>query len=64
MRQFAAYFRLKKTIMETSVLQVENLKEKKNIWRFLASPGSSQANMSAKLPTRSPQPMSNKSRSL
>lgn len=54
----------KKTIMQTSIFQEENLKEKKNIWRFSASPGSSQANMSAKLPMRSPRRMSNKSRSL
>ena len=62
-RRSAAYFRLKK-IMQTSVFQEENLKEKKNIWRSSASPGSSQANTSAKLPMRSPRRMSNKSRSL
>lgn len=39
-------------------------REKKNIWRSSASPGSSQANTSAKLPMRPPRRMSNKSRSL
>lgn len=57
-------FKLQKPIMQTSVFQEENLKEKKNIWRSSASPGSSQANMSAKPPMRSPRRMSNKSRSL